>query len=146
MTKQHCIGSGRECDSSRITFCVADSDIWWRMDGMKDLRARWVFTVGILYLLPLTGSPSGCRSPRRTRDTRPPVRRSDGGSSSCSRTPAASGWDRGKWRTHPTRWRDESRCTPADGRTDATCVYRVLAYILVEPRFTFTSITRYSRN
>ena len=33
MIKQHCIGSGRECDSSRTIFYVADSDTWWRMEG-----------------------------------------------------------------------------------------------------------------
>ena len=51
MIKQHCIGSGRECDSSRIILCMADFR-YLMEDGMKDLRARWVFTVGILYLLP----------------------------------------------------------------------------------------------
>ena len=27
MIKQHCIGSGRECDSTKTILCVGDSDI-----------------------------------------------------------------------------------------------------------------------
>ena len=44
MIKQHWIGSGSACYRSTIIFCG-----WFRylmVDGMKDLRARWVFTVG----------------------------------------------------------------------------------------------------
>ena len=50
MIKQHCSGSGRDCDVGQCLIVCG----WLKYlmeDGMNDLRARTVFTVGILYLL-----------------------------------------------------------------------------------------------
>ena len=60
MIKQHCSDSGRDVIGrvgQWLNLCG-----WFKYlkeDGMKDLRARWVFTVGILYLL---SRGKGCNS------------------------------------------------------------------------------------